>query len=529
MSAGRGLHGSAAERVAAGHLALRNVSKEFAGNRVLRDVSIDIAPGEIRALVGQNGSGKSTLLKVLAGYHQPEPGATATIGGTAFELGSAVAASASGLRFMHQDLGLAPDLSALDNLAMGRGYARRRSGAIAWKDERRRAEETFANLGFEIDVDAPVGALTASQRTAVAIARATEDCKDGKVGVLVLDEPTASLPSAETGRLFDVIRKVNEQGVTIIYVSHRFAEIFELCHSVTVLRDGALIDTRTVADLDIPGLIELTLGREVAMFERAMADEVSDPVTGTPVLQVRGLQGKVLSGVDFDLLPGEVLGVAGVTGSGREELAELLVADHARRGEVATASGPLPLGRPYRCYRQGIALVPADRHAKGLLLGMSLRENVTVSRLRPNYGMTGLSRRSEQRDAAEWLARLQILPPDPEAEIHTLSGGNQQKVVMARALRLQPKVLVLDEPTQGVDVGAKAAIHEVVSSAAASGAGVLVVSSDSEELIAIADRILILIHGSALGPFKTSELTVETLDELVIREDMLVSAAESIP
>jgi ribose transport system ATP-binding protein len=498
-------------------LSITGLSKTFATTRVLMDVDFELRAGEVHALVGQNGSGKSTLIKILAGYHDPDPGATATVDGEPFQLGDTSSAFAAGLRFVHQDLGLVPALGALDNLALGRGYQTGKTGTISWRQEAIAGRKTLKTLGYDFDLSTPVSWLSASERTGIAIARALEDWS-GQARVLILDEPTAARPAAEVERLFEVIRAVHRSGVAVIYVSHRFGEVFALSDRITVLRDGKRVATRETAELDEGGLIELTIGRALRAFEEAHA--IQHTARPDAVLSVRGLSGIVLNDLNLDVHAGEIVGIAGVTGSGREEVAGLVFGAAPRVGDVLVLGDPVPPQRPDLSMRLGMALVPADRLAKAALKSMSLRENITIAGLDPLYDFKGLRRKAEREEAKTWLRKLEVVPQETEARFLTLSGGNQQKVVLARALRLDPRVLVLDDPTHGVDVGAKAAIHTIIVTAARAGAGVLVISTESEELLGLCDTIVVLIQGKVFRTFAASELTAADLNELTIREDL---------
>ena len=495
-------------------LTVTNLSKSFGGTRALRHVDFEVRAGEIHALVGQNGSGKSTLIKILAGYHAPDNGATATVDGRELELGHAAAATHSGLRFVHQDLGLVPALGALDNLALGRGYTKRRGGTINWSHEAELGRRALAELGYDINLKVPVDRLKASERTGIAIARALEGGAGAKV--LLLDEPTASLPAAEADRLFDVVRSVAASGVGVVYVSHRFAEVLTLSDRVTVLRDGVRVATERTADLDETRLVELTVGRSI---ERSAHDH-NEPVapSGAPLLVAENLSGEVVTGLNLKVQPGEVLGIAGVTGSGREEVAGMLFGAVPRRGTITLDGAELPSSRPVESLRRGMAFVPADRLSKAAFLDMALRVNLTISKLEPVYGPFGVRKGVERRQAQDWLDKLDVVPKAPEARLMSLSGGNQQKVVLARVLRLEPRVLVLDEPTQGVDVGAKAAIHEIVRGAAREGTAVIVASTESEELVEICDRIVVLVGGARIADHPVSTLSADQLTELTMRK-----------
>ena len=495
-------------------LTVTNLSKSFGGTEALKNVDFEVRAGEIHALIGQNGSGKSTLIKILAGYHAPDNGATATVDGHELELGHAAAAAHSGLRFVHQDLGLVPALGALDNLALGRGYTKRRGGTINWSHEAEQGRRALAQLGYNINLRVPVNRLKASERTGIAIARALESGGDAKV--LLLDEPTASLPAAEADRLFAVVRSVAERGVGVVYVSHRFPEVLTLSDRVTVLRDGVRVATERTADLDETRLVELTVGRSIERSSHDSSETVAP--SAAPLLLVENLRGEVVTDLSLEVRPGEVLGIAGVTGSGREEVAGMLFGAIPRGGTIILDGAVLPSLRPMESLRRGMAFVPSDRLSKAAFLDMALRANLTISNLGPVYGPLGVRKGVERRQAHHWLDKLDVIPKAPEARLMSLSGGNQQKVVLARVLRLDPRVLVLDEPTQGVDVGAKAAIHEIVRDAAREGTAVVVASTESEELVEICDRIIVLVGGAQFAEHPVSALSADQLTELTMRK-----------
>jgi len=492
-------------------LRVRGLSKTFPGQRALIDVDFDLRPDEIHALVGQNGSGKSTFMKVLAGFHEPDSGSSCEVDGHELAFSDPQDTLASGLRFVHQDLALIPALDALDNLALGRGYERGPTGTISWRREAAAARTLLGDLGYEFDLRTPVSHLTAAERTGIAIARALQGWEGG-AKVLVLDEPTASLPAGEVERLFEVIRTLRGR-VAVIYISHHFTEVFAICDRVTVLRDGRVIATREVSEIDEDHLIELTIGRRIQRIESRERASSAKPTT---VLSVSGLGGRVLDGVDLEVREGEVLGVAGVTGSGREEIAGLVFGAAHRTGTVTVAGTVLPGGAPGRSMRAGMALVPSERAAIGILTDMTLRENITLSALGPYMRLIGLNKGQERDDTVSLLKRFEVVPPDPEALISRLSGGNQQKVLIGRSMRLEPRVLILDEPTQGVDVGAKAAIHSMVDEAAARGACVLVASTESEELVRLCDRIVVLLAGRVRTIVLAADVSPDELTELTL-------------
>jgi len=493
-------------------LEVRGLSKTFTGQRALIDVDLEVQPGEIRALVGQNGCGKSTLIKVLAGFHEPDDGAVVHVDGKPLALGTAGAGDHAGLRFVHQDLGLVPTLDTCDNLALGHGYERNKVGLISWRGERRLARETLKDLGYDFDVRQPTSHLVISQRTAIALARALSP-RSTPPRVLVLDEPTANLPAAEIARLFEVVRAVRDRGVAVIFVSHHLDEVFGLCDTVTVLRDGRHIVTRPVEGLDEDGLIALMIGRALEQF---LTPAESVTREGEPVLQARGLVTDVLHGVDLDVRPGEIIGIAGITGSGREELALALFGGITRTGTVSVAGTDIQANRPDRAVEAGLALVPAERHANAVFLESTLRENVSI--VNPGdfqrHGL--LNRKREVSEVTSWLQKLRVRPPHSERALSTLSGGNQQKVVLARWLRQRPTVLVLDEPTQGVDVGAKADIHLLVEEAATQGTAVVVVSTDHSELTRLAERVLVLRNGRVVEELRRPHIDPDRITAATI-------------
>jgi ribose transport system ATP-binding protein len=493
-------------------LTVTSMSKSFAGPRVLDSVSLTVEPGEIRALVGENGSGKSTLIKILAGFHLPDEG-SAEVGGESLLLGHGEASEAAGLRFVHQDLGLVNNLDAVDNIALGVGYPSFR-GRIRWRQERKRTRAALAELGYEFDIRRPAGSLAMSERTALAVARAMTP-RQTPAKVLILDEPTANLPAAEAERLFKLARRVADSGVAVMFVSHHFDEVFGLAQSVTVLRDGKHIITRPVAGLTEDQLIEQVIGRKLEhVVHDARAAERRDVV-----LQVAGLGCDVLTGVDITVHAGEIVGIAGITGSGRDEVATAVFGGTNRAGQVTINGTAVPPMRPDRAIALGMGLVPAERHANAAFMTSTLRENITVTRPGIHF-RGGLLRKSPERsDVATWLERLDVRPRNSEFTMADLSGGNQQKVVLARWLRMKPKVLVLNDPTQGVDIGAKSDIHKLIDEAAAEGTAVLVVSTDHEELVRLCHRVLILRRGKVADEMEGGRMDHDLITAATIGRD----------
>jgi ribose transport system ATP-binding protein len=491
---------------AAPALTVEKLSKTFGAQRALIDIELSLQPGEVRALVGENGSGKSTLVKILAGIYRPDDGAVITVAGEQIKPGHA-AHGISGLRFVHQDLGLVGNLDSIDNLALGHGYRTLRRGRIHLRREAIEARAALTALGHDIDVYRPVAELAGSEQTSIAVARALSPQRSA-ARVLVLDEPTANLPAAEVERLCALVRHIQATGVAVLFISHHFDEVFGLADSVTVLRDGRIVGTRPVGDLDEAELVRMVLGRSVGARQQRPVRVTED---NNVVLRADRIGGGTVRAVDLEVRAGEIVGVAGITGSGREELAGLLFGTHARTGTVAVHGRPIPANQPYQSIAMGLGLVPADRRENAMFAHTTLRENLTVVNCRPNVVRGVLRPGQEKADARAWLKRLQVRPLRTEATMAELSGGNQQKVILARWLRENPKVLVLDEPTQGVDVGAKAEIHLLLQKAAADGMAILVLSTDHDELAHTCHRVLVLRSGQVIDEICAPHVTADGL------------------
>lgn len=491
-------------------LAVDGLRKEFPGTVALDGVSMHVHRGEIVALLGHNGSGKSTLVKVLSGLYAADAGEV-TLGA-----GGVPAA----LHVIHQNLGLVASLTAVENLDLAR---RRRFGGLApiRAGERARTAGMLAEFGGTFPVDVPVGRLTTAQQTIVALARAF----DGWVGgdnVLVLDEPTAALHGDEVGILHEAVRAVAAKGAGIVYISHRLGEVVELADHVIVLRNGRVVARRDRGDFDRQVLVD-----DVAGVARAGDFQRETVRRGAVRLSVRGLRGPRLSGVDLDVHAGEILGIAGLVGSGMEHLASVVYGAVPSTGGRATVDGvPLRPGSPATSIRAGLALVPADRRRLGSIAAFTARENITLPRMRALRTWAGaVSVARESLDVKSWMRRVGVIPADSEERRFDLfSGGNQQKIVIARCLRLHPAVLLLDEPTQGVDAGAQAEIYRLVNRFAATGASVLVSSSDIKELIAVADRILVLRDGVVAEQFSGRDLVESAIVRAVVDDGPLGAA-----
>ncbi len=490
-------------------LEIRHLSKTFPGQMALDGFDITIDTGRTHAVVGQNGSGKSTLIKILAGYHQPDDGAFGELAGRPLVLGDGQAAYEGGVRIVHQDLGLVDGLDAVENISMAVGYTTRRFGRIDWQADKARAVEGLAALGFDdIDVGVPVGFLAPSQRTAVAVARALHRWEED-AHLLVLDEPTASLPGQDVERLFAAIRLLKARGVAILYVSHHLGEVFEIAEDVTVIRDGTRVATREVGELDHDALIELMIGHRL---ERAVHRSAA-ATDRAPRLVVQGLAGASVRGVDISVQPGEVVGIAGITGSGRESIVPLITGQRpSDLGQVFVDERAIGNYAPDEAIAAGMAFVPAERASNGVMPLLSVGQNLTVADVARHWRRGRLRHDEEEVECRQIIDELNVKTTGTAVPIAALSGGNQQKVLFGRSLRLNPTVLVLDEPTSGIDVHAKEEILRIIDQAAQGGAAVLVASTDTDELVQISHRILVFVNGQIAGELSGDAMTVENVE-----------------
>jgi ribose transport system ATP-binding protein len=482
-------------------LVAEDISKTYPGLRALDHVSLTVGAGEIVALVGQNGSGKSTLVKALTGVVEPDPG-----GGVHVRAADGTMISGAlgrrRIHVIHQDLGVIAGLSTIDNIGLGRAMGRRWMSPVRRKADASKARALIAKFGAGFDVTVPVGRLTPAERTIVAMARALDRWEDpGQI--LLLDEPTVALHGDEVARLFSAIRRVVDDGAGVIFISHRLDEVERLADRIVVLRDGRKMSDTGAGEVDRDTLIALIAGRAL----QGHRERQQDPA-GPPVLDVRGLTGGTVRSVDLCVRAGEIVGVSGLLGSGREHLAGLIFgAGSERCGTVRVHGQVTPAGRPDRAIGSGMAYVPADRHVDGAVMSMSARENLTLAGISQSRPWRRLNAKAERHDVDRWVSTVELSPPMPERRLELFSGGNQQKVVLAKWLRTKPRLLLLDEPTQGVDVGAKAAIYELIERAADDGCAVLVSSSDEKELAMLCSRVLVLRDGTVAKELERAELS----------------------
>jgi rhamnose transport system ATP-binding protein len=481
---------------------LHGVDKSFGGVQALRGVDLALMPGEIHSLVGENGAGKSTLVRILGGVHRPDRGSV-LVGGEDVHLHGPRDARARGIAVIHQEPALFPDLDVAENVFMGRQPLDRSRG-IDWKRMYREVGELMAKLGVSLDPRAPVQGLSVADQQLVEIAKALS--MDARI--VVMDEPTAALSARETEQLFRIINDLRERGVAVLFVSHRLEEVFALSDTVTVLRDGGQVITASTAELDTAALIRHMVGRELTeLFPK------EDAQIGAPVLELRSLAREgVFRDVSFSLRRGEILGLAGLVGAGRTEVARAIFGiDPLDAGEIVRDGQPLRIRTPHQAMKAGLAFVPEDRQHQGLVLEMAIADNATLPFLRRLTRFGLVSRKRERRIADDYTRRLQVKAAGLDQPARALSGGNQQKVVLAKWLATDPQVLILDEPTRGIDIGTKAEVHRIISGLAAGGMAILLISSELPEILGMADRVLVMHEGRIAAEFTRDEADQETI------------------
>jgi ribose transport system ATP-binding protein len=464
--------------------------------------------GEVHALLGENGSGKSTLIKILSGYHVPD-GGSVHVDGEALEFGSPVSSYQLGFRFIHQDLGLIETMSVRDNLMLGAGFPLR-LGTIRDRLADREARQALDRAGLVVEPKQLVAELSPAQRTGVAVARALRRDQAVDTKVLVLDEPTASLPEAEVNHLFEIVRTVASRGVAVIYVTHRLEEVPLVADKLTVLRGGSKVATETARGIERRHLIHLLVGSEI---EEAAPGSSSNVPVGEALLTVDGLRASALDGVSFEVHAGDVVGVAGILGSGRETLLGAIFGALPREeGTVRGKGGRIIPDRPPAAVRAGIGYVPADRKNSGGFLKLSARENLTLPHLAPLWKTPVLRRGRERAECERWFDLLSVRPSGRINEpLERFSGGNQQKVLLAKWLRCEPDVLLLDEPTQGVDIASRVDIHRHLIVTASHGTAVVLASSDVAELAAVCSRVIVLRGGRIVADLRGEQVKADRI------------------
>ncbi|XQY91504.1 sugar ABC transporter ATP-binding protein [Metabacillus sp. HB246100] len=475
---------------------MKNISKAFSGNRVLENVDFEIRSGEVHALMGENGAGKSTLMKILTGIYQRDSGSV-YLKGEEVHFKDAKQAEESGISVIHQELNIIPHLSVTDNMFLGKELTVGRFGIIKQKEMRRKTKEYLQQLGIEIDPDKEAGELSVGQQQMIEIARAVA----AKSEVLIMDEPTAALTDREIEALFKVIMRLKEQGVGIVYISHRMEEIFQVCDRISVLRDGEFIGVKEIPKTNFDEIVKMMVGRQLG--ERFPARQTT---LGAERLKVEQLTCKgVFEDISFSVREGEVLGVAGLMGAGRTEIMEAIFGYRSyQSGRIVIDGNDVKMKNPYEAIKQGIGFVTEDRKGEGLVVDLSVRENFSLTNLDRISSKQVIASSKEEEFVDELIEKLHVKTASRELSVKSLSGGNQQKIVIGKWLGTNPKILILDEPTRGVDVGAKKEIYQLINQLTQEGVAIVMVSSELPEILGMSDRVLVIHEGkvSAMIPIK---------------------------
>jgi ABC-type sugar transport system ATPase subunit len=484
-------------------LEMKEIVKQYPGVRAVNSASISLMPGEVHALVGENGAGKSTLIKIMAGVVRPDEGEI-FLNGSSIHLRNGSDAYKLGLSFIHQELNLVPHLSGAENIFLGRVYPKTALGTVDWKKLNQRAKDILDTLGVHVPVDVPVVNLSRGDQSMISIARAFA----GEASIVVMDEPTASLTDEEIHSLFNVIRELKSRCHTVLYVSHRLDEIFEICDRVTIMRDGSVVGTYNIAEINQAEMIRLMIGRSLSESFPA-----SEAVIGPTLLEGRQIGRGMVKDVSFTLKKGEILGFAGLVGAGRTEILRMLYGvDKPAQGEILLDGAPFNPKDPAEAIRAGVVLVPEERSSQGLILNRSIRENITLPHLgKISSGGLFINLPAERTVSEKMGNSVRLKAASLTQKVSQLSGGNQQKVVFARWLIQSPRILLLDEPSRGVDVGARYEIYRIIRDLAAHGVGIVLVSSDLTELLGLADRVIVMREGHQMAELNTAGLSQETV------------------
>ena len=483
-------------------LKMEGISKSFSGVSVLDKVQLSLQEGEVLALMGENGAGKSTLMKILSGIHSKDEG-TIKLQGTEQVVSSPKAAQNLGIAIIHQELNMIPYLSVMENLFLGREIKYGRTGIVNWSKMRDEARKSLNQLGLELSPDTLAGELSVGQQQMVEIAKALSM----QAKILVLDEPTAALTKREIEKLFQVIENLKAQKVGMIYISHRMGEIFQISDRITVLRDGRYIGTRETRETSMDEIVQMMVGREIKeLFPKV------ETSLGEERLRVEGLsQPGKLENIGFSLRAGEILGIAGLMGAGRTELVKAIFGAESYSGKIYVDNQAVNIKKPMDAIRAGIALVTEDRKGEGLVLELSVRENLALPNLRTLSRSGFMSHCMEQEFVDKSIQKLHVKVHHPNQRVGSLSGGNQQKVVIGKWLAARPKVLILDEPTRGVDIGAKREIYDLMNHLVQEGVAILMISSELSEVLGLSDRVLVMHEGRITGEFLRENATQENI------------------
>ena len=488
-------------------LVMKNISKSFPGVKALKDVSLSLRYGEVHALIGENGAGKSTLMKILSGLYQEDEGQIFWEG-EEVQIHSTKDAEALGISIIYQELNLMPNMSVRENIFLGR--EKKKNGFLVdFKETTKEALKYVQMVGLDIDVTTLVKDLPLAQRQMVEVAKALSM----NAKLIVMDEPTSALTDRETEILMNVIRRLKENGVTIVFISHRLSELFEISDRISVLRDGASVGTIDTQDCTEDLLVTMMVGRELNDIYPKYPSQIGDVVLEAKHLQA----GKMVQDVSFSVRSGEILGFAGLVGAGRSEVMRAVFGvDRLDSGEVCIGGQTLTKITPTDAINAGIGFIPEDRKLLGLILDMTVRENTTLACLRAEMKGGILNRKREEEITQEYIDRLAIKTPGQEQQVLNLSGGNQQKVVIGKWLVTNPKVLILDEPTRGIDVGAKKEIHELMSRLAAEGVAIIMISSEMPEVLGMSDRVIVMHGGSICGELSREEADQEKIMSMIL-------------
>lgn len=481
---------------------MKGISKSFAGNKVLKQVDFEVQTGEVHALLGENGAGKSTLMKILTGIYSRDEG-DVLIKGKVVRFHDTKDAERAGIAVIHQELNMIPNLTVMENMFLGREIKYGKTGIINKKLMISKTREYLKQLGVDIDPLVKTGELSVGQQQMVEIAKALSLNAE----LIVMDEPTAALTDREIKRLFTVIEQLRKEGVGIIYISHRMEEIFQICNRISILRDGEYVGTREVEDAEYNEIIHMMVGRELGTL---YPERSTSP--GSVRLQVRKLTSDHFRNISFDLKEGEILGVAGLMGAGRSEIMESLFGyREIDSGEILINDRQVVIKKPLDAINAGIGLVTEDRKEKGLVLPMTVRENFTLTHLKfvSNYSL--ISKQQELEFVNEMIDRFNVRTSGTEQEVKSLSGGNQQKIVIGKWLGIQPKILILDEPTRGVDIGAKKEIYRIMNELTEQGVSIIMISSELPEILGMSDRILVIHEGELSAELDRSEANQENI------------------
>ncbi|MCP8969673.1 sugar ABC transporter ATP-binding protein [Ectobacillus ponti] len=493
-------------------LQMTGIVKTFPGVKALKSVELNIRKGEVHALMGENGAGKSTLIKILTGVYHHDEG-TIVLDGENVHFKAPIEAQHKGISTIYQEVSLIPYLSVTENIFIGREPVTR-FGTIDWKKAHEAAEQVLFDMGISIDVKQPVHTYSTAIQQMVSIARAVSM----KAKLVVMDEPTSSLDDKEVEVLFEVINKLKRDGVAIIFVSHRLDEIYTVCDRITVLRDGSYVGTWPIQELSQNQLIAYMIGKsEKEAAELTKMKETVDKSGGKVMVQLKGVkQGNRVADVSFELYEGEVLGLAGLLGSGRTETAKTIAGvTQPDEGTISYRSQPVRFASPSEAIAAGIAICTENRKAEGIIPNMSVRENITLASLKQFSRFGFVSRQKQDKVVNEFVKRMGIKTPNVDQKIKNLSGGNQQKVLLARWLAMNPSVLILDEPTRGIDVGAKSEIHTLISELSQQGLSILLISSEFDELIHNSDRVLVLREGEKIGELTGNQRTQDNIMRVI--------------